>query len=393
MARPGHCGVYLQLALLGAVTLCAAQLPVRTYTIADGLARNAIPCIVQDARGFLWFCTTEGLSRFDGYGFTNYGTEHGLPNSSVASLLISRRGLYWVGTSSGLFTFDPNSPPPQRFQAVRLGASRDAKEVNAILEDRSGSVWVAAEEGLYRLQAGARDWELVDAGIPTRTDGWRGFNALLEDHRGVIWIGGAGGLHRRTPDGRTTAYAHPWRPSSGIIAIYEDREGRIWASDNDAFYRLNREPASQDSIVTRTHTVRDGLPSNRVAAVFESSDGRLWVGASGLVQYLSGVDRFESYTTAEGLVDEDIKSLAEDNHGNLWLGTASAGAMKIARHGFTSYTQADGLSGVRMSSVFVDHAGELCVWNQARNWTLNCFDGKRFKSTHPKYPETIHYFG
>jgi len=67
--------------------------------------------------------------------------------------------------------------------------------------------------------------------------------------------------------------------------------------------------------------------------------------------------------------------------------------MKIARHGFVSYTQADGLSNIRTGSVFVDHAGELCVWNQATKWTLNCFDGKRFTSIHPKYPDTIHYFG
>jgi hypothetical protein len=32
-----------------------------------------------DSRGFLWFCTNEGLSRFDGYGFTNYSTDQGLP--------------------------------------------------------------------------------------------------------------------------------------------------------------------------------------------------------------------------------------------------------------------------------------------------------------------------
>lgn len=380
--------------LLAFALLYAEQLPVKTYTTADGLARNAVGCIVQDARGFLWFCTTDGLSRFDGYGFKNYGTEHGLPNSTATSLLISRSGLYWVGTGSGLFRFDPNSPSPQMFEAVRLGDGRGVGTVNAVLEDRSGSLWVAAEGGLYCLEPGKRDWELVDGGLPTQSDGWRGFDALLEDRRGVLWFGGAGGLHRRTPDGHTTVYARPWRPASGISVIYEDREGRIWASDNDALYRLNSNPDSEDSIVTRTYTVKDGLPSNRVAALLESSDRRLWVGgASGLVQYLPAVDRFESYSMAEGLVDEDVKSLAEDNQGNLWLGTASAGAMKIARHGFTSYTQADGLNNMQTRSVFMDHAGELCVWNLVRDWTLNCFNGKRFTSIHPKFPETIDYFG
>ena len=56
----------------------AERLPLKTYTTADGLPRDHINRIVQDSKGFLWFCTTEGLSRFDGYKFTNNGTEHGL---------------------------------------------------------------------------------------------------------------------------------------------------------------------------------------------------------------------------------------------------------------------------------------------------------------------------
>lgn len=48
----------------------AEVLPVKTYTTADGMLRDAAYFIVQDSRGFLWFCTSDGLSRFDGYGFT-----------------------------------------------------------------------------------------------------------------------------------------------------------------------------------------------------------------------------------------------------------------------------------------------------------------------------------
>ena len=51
------------------------RLPIKSYTTADGLANNAVNRILRDSRGFLWFCTNEGLSRFDGYSFTNYGIE------------------------------------------------------------------------------------------------------------------------------------------------------------------------------------------------------------------------------------------------------------------------------------------------------------------------------
>jgi ligand-binding sensor domain-containing protein len=55
-------------------------LPIRSYTTTDGLAADHVDCILPDSRGFLWFCTPEGLSRFDGYHFVNYGVREGLAN-------------------------------------------------------------------------------------------------------------------------------------------------------------------------------------------------------------------------------------------------------------------------------------------------------------------------
>src|SRR5213078_3628795 len=71
------------------VLLCfsvrSERLPLKSYTTADGLAHNVINKIVRDSRGFLWFCTADGLSRFDGYTFTNFGTSRAcsMPTSPI----------------------------------------------------------------------------------------------------------------------------------------------------------------------------------------------------------------------------------------------------------------------------------------------------------------------
>src|SRR5215470_7483877 len=92
--------IWLLIALLAVSNPTQAErLPIKIYTTGDGLASNAINRIVRDSRGFLWFCTSDGLSRFDGYAFTNYGTGQGLPHPSVNDLLETRRGEYLVATS------------------------------------------------------------------------------------------------------------------------------------------------------------------------------------------------------------------------------------------------------------------------------------------------------
>src|SRR5436189_5527894 len=92
----------------------AERLPLKPYTVADGLPNNVINKIVRDSRGFLWFCTAEGLSRFDGYSFTNYGTAEGLPHPNVNDILETRGGEYWVATNAGLVRFNPKGKPVNR---------------------------------------------------------------------------------------------------------------------------------------------------------------------------------------------------------------------------------------------------------------------------------------
>ena len=105
----------------------AEHLPTRTYTTEDGLIDNRISRIVRDSRGFLWFCTEGGLSRFDGYTFTNYTVKQGLPDNEVNDLLETREGVYWIATGKGLCRFNPHGlPGPLVLESIK---TQDRKSV------------------------------------------------------------------------------------------------------------------------------------------------------------------------------------------------------------------------------------------------------------------------
>ena len=93
MARPGqiskvvHSIVLVSLLFAATGYATAERLPIKTYRTADGLARDNVNRIIRDSRGFLWFCTSDGLSRFDGYNFTSYRVEDGLPFPVVNDML------------------------------------------------------------------------------------------------------------------------------------------------------------------------------------------------------------------------------------------------------------------------------------------------------------------
>ena len=82
--------------------LTAGQPPFRLFTTEDGLVRNWIEHIRTDSRGYLWFCTVEGISVFDGSHFTNFTVRDGLPNRLVMDVVESWTGDYWIATADGL---------------------------------------------------------------------------------------------------------------------------------------------------------------------------------------------------------------------------------------------------------------------------------------------------
>lgn len=74
----------------------SASFTFTNYTIANGLADNAVNCIAQDFRGFIWVGTREGLSRYDGISFKNFFTRKNdstaLPGNTIGSLMEYKPG-------------------------------------------------------------------------------------------------------------------------------------------------------------------------------------------------------------------------------------------------------------------------------------------------------------
>src|ERR1035438_9045293 len=168
---------------IASACVSGSQLPIKVYTTADGLPSNRINKIVRDSRGYLWFCTQEGLSRFDGYGFTNYGTQQGLPPRGINDLLETRNGEYWIATTGGFVRFDPTSTA-HKFTVFLADDGAESRSINAIAEDHAGGLWCGTYHGLYRFgrTSGGR-FRRVEIGMPASGFEQERINGLLEDRQ------------------------------------------------------------------------------------------------------------------------------------------------------------------------------------------------------------------
>jgi signal transduction histidine kinase/CheY-like chemotaxis protein/ligand-binding sensor domain-containing protein len=133
----------LMLCLSGVVP-ATAQVHMETIGVTEGLSQGYITSILQDARGFIWAGTFDGLNRYDGYAVRRFTTNPfdpgSLPTSYVTCLFEDERALIWVGTHHGLSVFDPVS---ERFFNLSLPEfGLPANHVKTISGDRQGNIFV-----------------------------------------------------------------------------------------------------------------------------------------------------------------------------------------------------------------------------------------------------------
>jgi hypothetical protein len=120
------------------------RLPFQSYGPDQGLPSLAAHCLAQDAEGFLWFGTENGLVRFDGHHYRRWTLEDGLPSAYVPRILPASGGGMWVGTLRGLVRIRQG-----RIERANFGGVPSQSGATSLSLDRAGRLWVATHAGIF----------------------------------------------------------------------------------------------------------------------------------------------------------------------------------------------------------------------------------------------------
>lgn len=391
----------------------AERLPVKTYTTADGLPRDEVSRVRQDSQGFLWFCTHEGISRFDGVGMTNFTVADGLPDRFVKDFLETRNGTIYIATGKGLARLNPHGLRGSKENPLFttfLPNNPKTEKIQVLYQDRNNQIWVGTSDGLYKLieTNGQIKFENVPLGEPLSSSGGAiaqpspntlAISAILEDSHGTFWIGTfGGGLFRLATDGGVQRFTNEnVLRDNKITDLLEDHQGRLWMSlrsdEKGGVCQLDATNAANP--VRKCYTIQKGLYSNWVRDLLQTSDNQIWLATVyGLCRFQpeNGESACKTYSAENDLCD-DIFALAEDKDGNLWTGS-SCGVKRIARYGFTTYSSRDGLDRDSVNSIFENSEGELfAITFPDKKRFISRFDGDKFSSLKIPLPEYVDYHG
>ncbi len=81
---------------------------IEQLTMEDGLPSNRVYSVFKDSRGFIWFCTDNGVCRYNGINLETFSMADGLADSDIFNCFEDKWGRIWFASYNGKLSFFEN---------------------------------------------------------------------------------------------------------------------------------------------------------------------------------------------------------------------------------------------------------------------------------------------
>jgi signal transduction histidine kinase/ligand-binding sensor domain-containing protein len=380
-------------------------------SVEDGLSENTVRAIIEDADGYMWFGSEDGLNRYDGYSFTAF---HSDKNENTTLTSRSTKGLFkdskknlWVLTADGVNIYDSEHEVFYNYRNDHYAALQNIRgDIANITEDAKGDIWIATvNEGLFQITALDKPAKNYPA---PHSDESKYFLSVLTENDSLIWVGTNDGLLSLNPiTGKYRDHRALFGYGYGIRNMHKDKQNRLWLCSNnglkiihpnqtfknytpensalsgnnvinlvpygDDAFLLAIDGGGLDIFYPETETVLHydkGLSSRNVISLFKDSKEDLWVGT-----YLNGISYSNTTTNLFFLNHNNSKSNEEiqegivtsffcDSKGDFWVTTDGGGLYRkpVGKKQYIRYQKGDkGLKNNALINIIEDTKGRIWI--------------------------------
>ena len=334
------------------IVISAQQYIYQHFTTADGLPSSEVYHVFQDSKGYIWFATDNGVSRYNGYEFENFDVNDGLPVNSTSEIYEDFKGRIWFIGMNRMLSYYNNKQISEYKYSKKLFAYFNKGQVplkSSFFVDPIENIYISiAKEGLYVINTKG-DIMKVDS-LNTGVTIFNRFNertlASFNYYSPIIkelWLYNPETVTKMkldlTPKGiprhiftlKLGAEEYLFSINEKIFLINAnkvsllkvmkkpiqylslDNHNKIWLCYKDGGIDCFENIKLSD--LTKKHF----LKNENTSSVMQDQNQGLWFTTLNKGVYYVPSSEFINYNTEDGLVSNDISCIARDKT-TMWLG-------------------------------------------------------------------------
>ena len=313
-----------------------------------GLSSDEVNKIYQTSDGYIWFCSNDGLMRFDAYTFDVYKARYNDPqwfnSKEFVDICEDKAGNLWLGTKNdGVNVFN------QKLHEVRIinedkesGVYISNNNIKSIFCDSKGRVWIGCNIGIncYEPETGIIKNFLINQENARLGDAQTVRN-ITEDTQGHIWFGtwNMGLMRFNTENGSFERFYLPFEHETSqthIRSLFIDSKQKIWVGTwGEGVFRV--DSIAGNRLITQSFKYhasnQNTISGDIIHSIQEDNQGNIWVGSPyGLDIIIDPHSRhpqiIRKHTDPDDLNTPSsnvIFDIFKDNSGIMWLATLGDG--------------------------------------------------------------------
>ncbi|WPQ61215.1 two-component regulator propeller domain-containing protein [Chitinophaga sancti] len=359
----------------------------------NGLSHNQVTALLKDRDGFLWFGTTYGLNRYDGYfcrifskdhndstslrdnnilslyelpdkmlwvstmggpciynpdtekfntNYDNYLHSIGLPSGAISNIVKGNNHRFWfLYEDKGLFLYSDSDKVVKPFKQKAVPPS---EKITCINETKDGKLWLVYQSGFLQQYDIHLDKIIFSSTALQKRHKGDNFYRLFIDNDGDIWLWGYNfGIFLFHPADNTISqfdkHSSPTRLNSELVSqVVQDSNGLIWVgTDHGGVTLIDKKNGLNTSYLLNNPNDPKSISQNSITTMYKDDQGIIWLGTykQGVNYYNSNIVQFSYYHHQElntkSLQFDDVNRFAEDKVGNIWIGTNGGGLIYFDR--------------------------------------------------------------
>lgn len=364
------------------------------FNTSNGLSHNQVNAVLKDQDGFLWFGTSYGLNRYDGYSCKIFRKDHndstslkandiinfhelpgrkmwvstmggpciynadtekfdadhqsylssiGLPEGIISVIVKGEDGRYWfLYDDKGLYLYSANDSSVKPFNPP--GSTSPAGKITSIKETSDGKLWLVYQSGFLQEYSIEQEKVISSSTAIQKLHNGEGLFHLFIDNDGDLWCWNYNnGLFFFHPGNNTATRlgknSFPAKLKSELVSqVVQDNNGLIWVgTDHGGVTLIDKKNNFNTSYLLNDPNDSKSISQNSITAIYKDDQGIIWLGTykQGVNYYNSSIVQFPYYHHREpdpgSLQFDDVNRFVEDRSGNIWIGTNGGGLIYFDR--------------------------------------------------------------